>query len=41
MPDMISKASSRQLRRGFEHHLNETQEHVHRLDHALGHCSGD
>lgn len=32
LPDMISKASNPQLKQGLEHHLNETQGHVQRLD---------
>jgi ferritin-like metal-binding protein YciE len=32
LPKMIKKASSRELKSGFEQHLKETQGHVERLD---------
>lgn len=35
LPDMIEKASSRELIAGFEKHLKETENHVKRLDQAF------
>jgi ferritin-like metal-binding protein YciE len=36
LPKMIEKASSEQLRSGFESHLEETHEHVARLEQVFG-----
>jgi len=35
LPDMIEKASAPQLKRGFKTHLEETQNHIARLDEAF------
>jgi ferritin-like metal-binding protein YciE len=35
LPDMIKKASDRQLKQGFETHLRETENHVKRLEQAF------
>jgi ferritin-like metal-binding protein YciE len=49
LPDMASAASSTELRKAFEHHLEETRGHVTRLQEILGqlgitspseHCKG-
>lgn len=32
LPKMVEAASSSELREAFEHHLEQTREHVHRLD---------
>ena len=36
LPKMAQAASSDELRQAFEHHLDETKEHVRRLDEVLG-----
>ncbi len=36
LPKMASAASNDELRQAFEHHLNETQDHVRRLDEIFG-----
>lgn len=35
LPDMIEKATSRELSGGFQNHLNETEMHVERLEQAF------
>ena len=36
LPKMAQAASNEELRSAFEHHLNETQDHVRRLDEIFG-----
>ena len=36
LPKMISKATSPELKQGFEHHLRETEEHVRRVEQVFG-----
>ncbi|MDX6467496.1 MAG: hypothetical protein QOI27_2536 [Gaiellaceae bacterium] len=35
LPKMAQAASTEELRQAFEHHLEETREHVHRLDEIM------
>jgi ferritin-like metal-binding protein YciE len=37
LPRVAGSASTPELRQAFEHHLEQTREHVRRLDEALGH----
>jgi len=36
LPKMAQAASAEELRKAFEHHLEETREHVRRLDEVMG-----
>ena len=35
LPDMIEKASDRELKKGFQTHLKQTRGHIKRLDQAF------
>jgi ferritin-like metal-binding protein YciE len=37
LPKMAQAASNEELRSAFEHHMNETQDHVRRLEEIFGH----